>query len=101
MTSDTEARRSVAITGAPLSALDAFDGGALAIELDARAEPRQFLHMHEAVLEHRLDDVRGAARARHQRHELGLQVGREFRKRRGRHFDRLQGRAPLRAMRMP
>src|SRR5579862_2709077 len=37
--------------------LDTFDGGAFAIKLDARAEPRQLLHVHEAVLEHRLDDM--------------------------------------------
>ena len=52
--------------------LDAFDGRAFAVELDARAEPRQLLDMHEAVLEDRLRDVRGAARARHQRHQLRL-----------------------------
>ena len=33
--------------------------------------------MHEAVLEHRLDDVRCALGLGHQRHELRLHVGRE------------------------
>ena len=88
MTSDTEARRSVAITGAPLSVLDALDGRGLAVELDAGAEPRQLLHVHEAVLEDRLGDARGALGAGHQRHELRLQVGREARERRGRDVDR-------------
>src|SRR5262245_15989131 len=34
-----------------LEPLDSGDGGALAVELDARAEPCQLLHVHEAVLE--------------------------------------------------
>src|SRR5581483_3326331 len=33
-----------------LQLLDALDGGGLAIEMNARAEPRQLLHVHEAVL---------------------------------------------------
>ena len=96
MTSETEARRSVAITGAPLSAVDALDGRAFAVELDVRAEPRQLLHVHEAVLEDRLGDVRRALRPRHQRHELRLQVGREAGERRGRDLDRRDARAVAR-----
>ena len=66
----------------------ALDGGGLAVELDAGAEPRQLLHMHEAVLEDGLGDARGALGAGHQRHELRLQVGGKARERRGRHIDR-------------
>ena len=58
-------------------ALDAFDGGGIAVELDVGAEPRQFLHVHEAVLEDCLADHAGAAGRGHQRHKLRLQVGRE------------------------
>ena len=39
---------------------DAFDDGAVAFEPDMGAEPRQLLHVHEAVLENRLGDPRGA-----------------------------------------
>src|SRR5260370_1138483 len=53
---------------------DAFNGGALAVEMDARTKPRQLADMHETVFENRLGDVRGAARARRQRHQLRLQV---------------------------
>src|ERR1700739_1617351 len=52
-----------------LEPLDALDGRGLAGEGDGGAEPRQLLHVHEAVLENGLGDARGAARARHQRHE--------------------------------
>src|ERR1700722_6309540 len=41
---------------------NALDGGGLAVETNPRAEPRQFLHMHEAIFENRLGDVRGARR---------------------------------------
>ena len=88
MTSETEARRSVAITGAPLQALDAADHGRVAVELDMRAEAGELLHVHETVLEDGLLDARDAFRARHQRHELRLQVGREPRERRRRDVDR-------------
>ena len=42
--------------------LDALDDRRVAVEPDVRAEPRQFLHVHEAVLEDRLGDARDAAR---------------------------------------
>ena len=89
MTSETEARRSVAMTGAPLQPLDALDLGGLAGQRDLGAEAGKFLHMHEAVFEDRLGDVRDAGRARHQRHELRLQVGREAREGIGDDIDRL------------
>ena len=69
---------------------DAFDGCAFAVEVDARAKPRQLADMHETVFKNRLGDVRGAVRPRHQRHELRLQIGRKFGKRRSRHIDRRQ-----------
>ena len=53
------------------------------------AETGQFLHMHEAVLENRLGDARGAFGAGHQRHELRLKVGREAGEGRGGDIDRL------------
>ena len=90
MTSDTEARRSVAITWAPFSRANAGDGRHLAVEMDVGAEAGELLHVHEAVLEDRLADVRGAVGAADQRHELGLQVGREAGERLGLDIDRLQ-----------
>ena len=88
MTSDTEARRSVAMTGAPFSRGDALDDRRLAGKRDVGAEAGQLLHMHEAVLEDRLGDLRLAVRHGHQAHELRLQVGREARERLGRDVDR-------------
>src|SRR5262249_30693440 len=43
-----------------LEPLDPGDGGTFAVELDARAEPGEFLHVHEAVLEDGLGDMRDA-----------------------------------------
>jgi hypothetical protein len=63
-------------------ALDAADHGRIAIELNVRAEAGELLHVHETVLEDGLLDARDAFRARHQRHELRLQIGREPRERR-------------------
>ena len=70
-----------------VEALDAFDGRGLTIEMDVGAEPRQFLHVHETVLEDGLGDVRGSLGARHQRHQLRLQVGGKSGKRRGGDID--------------
>ena len=47
-----------------LQALDAGDGRDLAVEMDVGAEAGELLDVHEAVLEDRLADVRGAARPR-------------------------------------
>ena len=58
-----------------------------------RAEPHQLLHMHETVLEDGLGDVRSSFCPRHQRHQLGLQIGRKAREWRGRHLDRGEARA--------
>ena len=66
-----------------LEAIDALDRGGLAVELNTRAEPRQLLHMHEAIFEDRLGDVRRPFGARHQRHQLRLQIGRKAREWRG------------------
>ena len=79
-----------------LEPLHAHHGRDIAVERDLRAEPRQFLHVHEAVLEDRFADMRDALGARHQRHELRLQVGREARERFGRNIDRLNTRAVAR-----
>ena len=68
--------------------VDAVDDRRIALELDMGAEARQLLHVHEAILENGLGDARRAPRARHQRHELRLQIGRETRERRGRDIDR-------------
>ncbi|CAG4927213.1 unnamed protein product, partial [Acidocella sp. C78] len=48
-----------------------------AMHVDARAHAVEFGHVHEAVLEDRLGDHRGALGHRHQRHELRLHVGHE------------------------
>ena len=77
MTRQTEARRSVAMTGAPFSCLTPLTVARVAVQVDVGAEAGQLLHVHEAVLEDRLADHAGALGARHQRHELRLQVGRE------------------------
>ena len=76
-TSDTEARRSVAMTGAPLSRSTPAHQRRGAVDVDPRAHAGQFRHVHEAVLEDPLGDHRRPVGHAHQRHELGLQVGRE------------------------
>src|SRR5262245_66565152 len=48
------------------------DEGRVALELDAGAEPRQFLHTHEAVLEDCLAQLRCARGGAHQSDELSL-----------------------------
>ena len=93
MTRETEALRSVAMTGAPFETGDALDDRGVVFEPDAGAEPGQFLHMHESVLEDRLLDARSPLGARHQGHELGLQIGRKAGERIGRHVDRFDARA--------
>ena len=93
MTSETDARRSVAMTGAPRQPLDAGHRRLLPVETDVGAEPRELLHVHEAVLEDRLADLRLAVGPRHQRHELRLQVGGEAGERLGRDIDRPEPRA--------
>src|SRR3982074_1558581 len=40
--------------------VDAVDGRVLAVEMNPRSEPRQLLHMHEAIFEDRLGDARRA-----------------------------------------
>src|SRR5262249_39087179 len=45
--------------GAP-EPVDAGDGGDLAIEMDVSAEPGELLHVHEAILEDGLADLRDA-----------------------------------------
>ena len=93
MTSDTEARRSVAITWRALQPLDAVDRRHLAVEMDVGAEAGELLHVHEAVLEDRLADVRGAVGAADQRHQLRLEVGGEAGERLGGDVDRREAAA--------
>ena len=88
----TRTRRSVAISGAP-DIWSTPDHGGVAFQMDVGAESLEFVHMHEAVLEHVLGDRAGAFGHRVQRRELGLHVGRKRRVRRGRDIDRL-GRRP-------
>ncbi len=90
ITRQADARRSVAITLAPVSCADAFDDRGAALDLDVGAEALQLLHVHHPVLEDRLGDHGRAVGDRHQRHELRLHVGRERRIRRGAQIDRLQ-----------
>ena len=89
------------MTGAPVSRSTPRHRRLLAVEMDVGAEPRQLLHVHEAVLEDRLADFRRALGARHQRHELRLQVGREAGERLGRDVDRTQARRRSGVTRMP
>ena len=77
MISETEARK---IRGHDLrtsQSLDAGYHGRVALEIDAGAEPRKLLHMHEAVLEDSLAYRRGPLRHAHQRDELRLEIGGE------------------------
>src|ERR1700739_1627651 len=46
--------------GRALEALEPLDGRGLAVEMDAGTEPRQLLHVHEAVFEDGLGDARGS-----------------------------------------
>ncbi len=89
ITSETEARRSVAITGAPFSAGTPSTMALSPSSFIRAPKSGQFLDMHEAVLENRLGDARGAFGAGHQRHELRLKVGRESGEGRGGDIDRL------------
>ena len=98
MISDTEARKSVAMTCAPRKPFHAGDEGGIAFEIDTRAEPRQLLHMHEAVLEDGLAHLAGAVGHAHQRDELRLKIGGEAGEGLGLHRHRAQARrrsAPL------
>src|SRR5690606_30162284 len=65
------------------------DGG-VALDLDLGTHAAHFLHVHEAVLEHRLDHGAGALGQRIHGHELGLHVGGECRIGRGTQVDRLR-----------
>src|SRR3546814_5382885 len=47
------------------------------LDLDIRAQPHQFLNVHEAVLEHGLGDHPDSIGHRVERRELGLHVGRK------------------------
>ena len=89
MTSETDARRSVAMTGAPLRPRDAIHIGAVAIEPDLCTEAGKLLDVHEPVFEDGFADARGAVRPGHEGHELRLQVGGKPRKRVGRNIDGL------------
>ena len=87
---EAEARRSVAITVAPVSLRrPAHDRGA-PLDDDVGAHALQLGHVHVAVLEDGLGQHRLPARARHQHHELRLHVGRETREGLGRDVDRLE-----------
>ena len=74
--------------GRALELRHALDDRRLAGQVDVGAEPGQFLHVHEAVLENRLGDLRLALGHGHQAHELRLQIGREAREGFGRDVDR-------------
>ena len=89
MTSETDARRSVAMTGAPLRPATPSTIGAVAIEPDLCAEAGKLLDVHEPVFEDGFANARGAVRPGHEGHELRLQVGGKARKRVGRHIDGL------------
>ena len=75
ITSLAEARRSVAITGAPTSASTPLHDRRVAFDGDIGAQPMQLLHVHEPVLEDRLGDAADAVGDAVERHELRLHVG--------------------------
>ena len=64
------------------------DGG-IALQLEIGAHALQFMHVHKAILEHRLGDRPGAFRDTVHGRKLGLHIGREARKGRGVDVDRL------------
>ena len=74
-TSDTEALRSVAMTGAPVSPATPSNQCRGLVDIDIGAHPGQLRHMHEDA-KNRLGDHGGAFGNRHQDHELRLQIGR-------------------------
>ena len=85
--SETLARKSVAITGAPESSLRAANDGSIAFQLDLGSHAVQFLRMHKAVLEDRFSDDADAISDRHENHHLGLQIGWKSRIGQSRHID--------------
>ena len=97
MMSDTEARKSVAMTCAPSKPLTPVIRAVSPLSSMSGAKPSQFLHMHEAVLEDRLAHLRGAVRHAHQRDELRLQIRGEARE--GLGLDRHRFEAPRRSAR--
>ena len=74
-TSEAEARRSVAITGAPLSCATPRTTAPCAVDADVRTQAQQLVHVHETVLEDRLVDHAHAVGDAVHRHELRLHVG--------------------------
>ncbi len=77
MTRHADARRSVAITSAPVSFGTPLTIAVVAFDFDVGAEAHELLHVHHAILEDRLGDDRRAFRPSRQRHELRLHVGGE------------------------
>ncbi len=76
--------------GGALQAGDARHEGGVAVDLDVGAQALQLDRVHEAVLEDRLADHRGAVGDRVDGHELGLHVGREAPDRRGAQAHRVE-----------
>src|SRR5436190_22379332 len=65
----------------------------IAIKMDIGAQPRKLLNMHEAVFEDRLADECRALSLGHERHELGLEIGRKSRIGLGRNLNRSKARS--------
>ena len=89
---DHQAGGGTQVGGHHRSALErrhAGDDGGVAFDQDLRAHAVHLVDVHEAVLEHRLDDGAGALGDGVEGNELGLHVGREGRVRRGAHVDGL------------
>ena len=76
-TSEALARRSQAITCAPVSSRRSGHDRLAALQPDVGAHARQFLGVHEAVFEDRFGDDGDPLGLRHQRHVLRLQIGGE------------------------
>src|SRR6185437_7171984 len=78
--SEHQARRGPEVRGHDRcggEAVDAADDRRIALETDLRAKPTHLEHVHEAVLENRLDDGADAVRHRVERRKLRLHVGRK------------------------
>ena len=75
MTRQAEARRSVAMTLAPVSLATPLTIAVLPSTSISAPRRLQFLHVHHAIFEDRLGDHRRAVGDGHQRHQLRLHVG--------------------------
>src|SRR5512137_1076622 len=81
--------------GGALESLHALDDGVVAVDGDAGAQAPKLRHVHEAVFEDGLRDDARAPGNGHEGHDLGLQIRREARVRKGLHVDAFDLRGAL------